>query len=97
MKTITLAAAIILSAAAMSSAAMSSAAVAAEPGKPMTSDPHGTPMPADKAGDDAGMMADDSMTDDPNVDDPNMVGDEGSTVGAKDAAKVGTSNPHSGN
>ena len=75
--TLTIAAALLLSAAAISTAAMPTAATAAEPGKPMSSDPHGTPMPADKAGDDAGMMADDPMTDDPTTDDPNMVGDEG--------------------
>ncbi len=90
--TLTFAAALLLSAAAIPATAM-----AAEPGKPMSSDPHGTPMPGDKAGDDAGMMDDNPMTDDPAVDDPNMVGDEGSTVGAKDAGKVGSSDPHSGN
>jgi hypothetical protein len=90
--TLTFAAALLLSAAALSTTAM-----AAEPGKPMSSDPHGTPMPADQAGDDAGMMADDPMTDDPTTDDPNRVGDEGSTVGAKDAGKVGSSDPHPGN
>ena len=89
---LTFAAALLLSAAAIPATAM-----AAEPGKPMSSDPHGTPMPADKAGDDTGMMDDNPMTDDPAVDDPNMVGDEGSTVGAKDAGKVGSSDPHSGN
>ena len=95
--TLTIAAALLLSAAAMSTAAISTAATAAEPGKPMSSDPHGTPMPADTAGEDAGMMADDPMTDDPATDDQNMMGDEDSTVGAEDAGKAMSSDPHSGN
>lgn len=63
------------------------AAGATEPGKPMSSDPHGTPMPADKAGDNGDAMMTDEAADD----------SDANTVGAEDLPKTRSSDPHPDN
>ena len=57
---------------------LSTTAMATEPGKPLSSDPHGTPMPPDQAGDS----------------DNALISGDDQTVGAKDAPKTKSSDPH---